>query len=758
MKINLQAIRKVTALGCACALFFSTILVAQAAALTTLTLTSPAGGEMWSGTQSVTWTSDGDGTSGDMVEIMYSADGGAFFSTLTTVEDEGSSGSSFSVDTTTVSDGTEYQVKIISGLQESVSANFTIDNTVPVITLTGSSTVDLTVGDSYTDEGATANDNIDGDITADIVVGGDTVDTSAEGTYIVTYNVSDGSGNAAVEVTRMVNVATGSSGSVSVNLLANSTADELTISEGTEFTLTWDSENATSCTGDMNGTSMGGVDTDGSSGPFGSGHSLYPTATTSSTFTITCTDGSEEASDSVEVSLSSAATGTASTTIFANGTSEDISISDGTGLTISWASEDVTSCELDVNNGENVSGVATTGEAGPFTTGHPFYPTAEQESTFLITCTDGSTVVSDSLSVFLSTGGGGGGGDEATSTLTSLTLTAPTGGEVWSGNQNITWTSNGTGTSSDMVNISYSSDGGSFTTIGTVTDEGTGGSSFSVDTTTVPNGTQYVVKISLEGDDSVSDTSGVFTISNASGGDGDDDGDDGDGSGTSTTTLTALDSVLIETTVNTAVTFTLNTSTTSTTSLTYIIVTLPAHGTLSATTSTTTNEITYTPGLNYTGPDSFTFKVNDGTGDTNVATVSLQVNPVNPAPSSSSGGGGGSRILSTTPLFFSNQFQFPFIPNTGLALGTGTGMGTGSAGGQVLGTFSFRFLSNLGFGNRSEFVLELQKKLAALGFFQVQPTGFFGPITRAAVRAFQESRGVISTGFVGPLTRAELNR
>jgi len=78
------------------------------------------------------------------------------------------------------------------------------DTTPPVITLIGDETVNLTVGDSYKDQGATATDDVDGDITANIVVGGDVVDTNAVGTYIITYNVSDVAGNPATEVTRTV--------------------------------------------------------------------------------------------------------------------------------------------------------------------------------------------------------------------------------------------------------------------------------------------------------------------------------------------------------------------------------------------------------------------------------------------------------------------------------------------------------------------------------------------------------------------------
>ena len=81
------------------------------------------------------------------------------------------------------------------------------DVVAPVITLTGSATINIMVGDTFTDPGATATDDVDGDITANIVVGGDTVDANTAGTYIITYNVSDAAGNAATERTRTVIVA-----------------------------------------------------------------------------------------------------------------------------------------------------------------------------------------------------------------------------------------------------------------------------------------------------------------------------------------------------------------------------------------------------------------------------------------------------------------------------------------------------------------------------------------------------------------------
>lgn len=69
-----------------------------------------------------------------------------------------------------------------------------VDVTPPVITLIGSSTINLTVGDSYTELGATATDDVDGNLTSSITTSG-SVDTSTASTYTITYSVSDSSGN-----------------------------------------------------------------------------------------------------------------------------------------------------------------------------------------------------------------------------------------------------------------------------------------------------------------------------------------------------------------------------------------------------------------------------------------------------------------------------------------------------------------------------------------------------------------------------------
>src|SRR5207253_2755686 len=62
--------------------------------------------------------------------------------------------------------------------------------------------------------------------------------------------------------------------------------------------------------------------------------------------------------------------------------------------------------------------------------------------------------------------------------------------------------------------------------------------------------------------------------------------------------------------------------------LTYSVVAGPTHGAVSG----TAPNVTYTPAANYNGPDSFTFKANDGTLNSNIAMVTITVTAVNDAP------------------------------------------------------------------------------------------------------------------------------
>lgn len=79
-----------------------------------------------------------------------------------------------------------------------------VDKTAPEITLIGDNPLELEVGDTYDEQGASAEDNVDGDITDDIEISGE-VNTEEVGEYEITYTVSDAAGNETIE-TRIVNV------------------------------------------------------------------------------------------------------------------------------------------------------------------------------------------------------------------------------------------------------------------------------------------------------------------------------------------------------------------------------------------------------------------------------------------------------------------------------------------------------------------------------------------------------------------------
>lgn len=104
-----------------------------------------------------------------------------------------------------------------------------------------------------------------------------------------------------------------------------------------------------------------------------------------------------------------------------------------------------------------------------------------------------------------------------------------------------------------------------------------------------------------------------------------------------------------------------------------------------------------------------------------------------------------SAIIPTVPA--SSPTQTPATTNT-----TDTG--------EVLGAAAFQFGTNLTVGSRGQDVVELQNVLIAEGDLAAGlNTGYFGPLTKAAVIKYQTAHNVSPhSGYVGPLTRAQLNQ
>ena len=123
--------------------------------------------------------------------------------------------------------------------------------------------MNLTVGDSFTDPGATATDNVDGNLTSSIVVTG-SVNTATAGIYTLNYNVSDAAGNAATQVSRTVNVNEPASDTQAPTTPTNLTASNITETTASlSWTASTDNVGVTEYEVFSGGTSIGTVTSTG---------------------------------------------------------------------------------------------------------------------------------------------------------------------------------------------------------------------------------------------------------------------------------------------------------------------------------------------------------------------------------------------------------------------------------------------------------------------------------------------------------------
>lgn len=104
-----------------------------------------------------------------------------------------------------------YSVADQAGNQASASRTVKVialdeaDSKAPVISLVGDNPQQLTIGEVYTELGATAVDELDGDVSDNIVIDASAVNSELIGSYEVSYTVSDAADNSSV-ATRVVNI------------------------------------------------------------------------------------------------------------------------------------------------------------------------------------------------------------------------------------------------------------------------------------------------------------------------------------------------------------------------------------------------------------------------------------------------------------------------------------------------------------------------------------------------------------------------
>lgn len=174
----------------------------------------------------------------------------------------------------------------------------------------------------------------------------------------------------------------------------------------------------------------------------------------------------------------------------------------------------------------------------------------------------------------------------------------------------------------------------------------------------------------------------------------------------------------------------------------------------------TTNPLVITK--NYWGSDAPDFSGASGTFTTDpwyidAGLTTLYSVPVPPTPTPS--GGGGSIVIPSSAYSYSGTT--PPVGSTAPGTTPIVNLNGGKVEGQVLGAATFSFRKNLGYGSRGEEVSELQKILIAGQYLKLKtglPTGWFGPLTRAALAGWQKVNNVTPTnGYFGELSRKALN-
>jgi len=116
-------------------------------------------------------------------------------------------------------------------------------------------------------------------------------------------------------------------------------------------------------------------------------------------------------------------------------------------------------------------------------------------------------------------------------------------------------------------------------------------------------------------------------------------------------------------------------------SLTFSPATQAAHGSVTVNANGT---FSYTPNANFNGTDSFTFKANDGSLNSNTATINLTVNPVNDAPAAQNGSASGSEDTVITGTLSASD-----IDSASLTFSLASQSSHGSVTVNANGTFSY---------------------------------------------------------------------
>lgn len=130
------------------------------------------------------------------------------------------------------------------------------------------------------------------------------------------------------------------------------------------------------------------------------------------------------------------------------------------------------------------------------------------------------------------------------------------------------------------------------------------------------------------------------------------------------------------------------------------------------------------------GTYTLTYTATDAAGNAGTATREVQVTEASVSGGGGGGGGGGSSSRTSRT----------------------------QSRGEVLGASTYSFTREMSLGSSGADVRALQEFLIGAGYLSTEVTGYYGPETEAAVRAYQSANGLPNVGRVGPMTLALLNQ
>ncbi len=184
---------------------------------------------------------------------------------------------------------------------------------------------------------------------------------------------------------------------------------------------------------------------------------------------------------------------------------------------------------------------------------------------------------------------------------------------------------------------------------------------------------------------------------------------------------------------------------------------MPLSGTV-VITNATSGAFRYTPNANFNGTDTFTYKANDGTADSNIATVTVTITPVNDGPVASNGALSVSGTQPKTGALVAtdadaNPLTYSIVTNGGRGTATITNASTGAytytASTNVSATDTFTFRANDGTANSNTATVTVTIAVRGKVIWYVDGSIPFPGDGKSWSAAFKTVQGAVDAAIAG---------